>query len=93
MARSVSAETLAPQLIATTDAPGDDPIVDECGRAGVGVFVDPKSPHWGRYAGATCVTPNRKELHEAGHAAGIMAEDVATIARELKEMHSLEHGP
>jgi D-beta-D-heptose 7-phosphate kinase/D-beta-D-heptose 1-phosphate adenosyltransferase len=66
-------------------------IVDECRRAGAMVFVDPKSTRWGRYAGATCVTPNRKELHEAARAAGIASEDVADIARELRETHSLEH--
>jgi D-beta-D-heptose 7-phosphate kinase/D-beta-D-heptose 1-phosphate adenosyltransferase len=66
-------------------------IVDECKRAGVKVFVDPKSPHWGRYQGATCVTPNRKELLEAGRAGGHAVDDIAGVARFLRERHGLEH--
>ena len=34
-------------------------------RAGLPVFVDPKSDDFGHYAGATCITPNLKEFAAA----------------------------
>jgi D-beta-D-heptose 7-phosphate kinase / D-beta-D-heptose 1-phosphate adenosyltransferase len=33
--------------------------------AGIPVFVDPKSDDFSRYRGATCITPNQKELAQA----------------------------
>jgi D-beta-D-heptose 7-phosphate kinase/D-beta-D-heptose 1-phosphate adenosyltransferase len=40
-------------------------IVALCRHRGIPVLVDPKGPDYGIYAGATAVTPNRKELAEA----------------------------
>jgi D-beta-D-heptose 7-phosphate kinase / D-beta-D-heptose 1-phosphate adenosyltransferase len=34
-------------------------------RAGIAVFVDPKSREFARYLGATCITPNARELAQA----------------------------
>jgi D-beta-D-heptose 7-phosphate kinase/D-beta-D-heptose 1-phosphate adenosyltransferase len=42
--------------------------IDAAGRAGLRVIVDPKSKNFGRYRGATVLTPNRLELQQAwGH--------------------------
>jgi len=45
-------------------------LIDMAVAAGIPVVVDPKGADYHRYAGATVVTPNRKELSEAtaGHA-------------------------
>lgn len=40
-------------------------LIDAAARRGVAVVVDPKGRDFGRYRGATLVTPNRKELAEA----------------------------
>ncbi|MGE5116271.1 MAG: D-glycero-beta-D-manno-heptose-7-phosphate kinase [Betaproteobacteria bacterium] len=37
-------------------------MIDSARRAGKPVLVDPKGRDWGRYAGATVITPNRAEL-------------------------------
>ena len=38
------------------------PILARLRAAGVAVFVDPKGADFGRYAGATCITPNAAEM-------------------------------
>lgn len=47
------------------------------------VLVDPKGPDWSRYAGATAVTPNRRELGEAAGRAVFSDDEVTAAAREL----------
>lgn len=66
-------------------------IIDTCRSAGVPVYVDPKSSDWSRYQGATCVTPNRKELLEAGAVLGIADGDIDAIAHELQKRHAFGH--
>ena len=39
--------------------------IDAAKAAGIPVFVDPKSPDFTRYRGATCITPNLKEFSAA----------------------------
>ncbi len=51
--KGVLTDTLTARLIALAQAHG------------VPVVVDPKGADYGRYRGASLVTPNRKELHEA----------------------------
>ena len=46
--------------------------------AGIGVFVDPKSEDFSRYRGATCLTPNLKELAAAARAP--VGDETAAIA-------------
>jgi D-beta-D-heptose 7-phosphate kinase/D-beta-D-heptose 1-phosphate adenosyltransferase len=48
--------------------------LDIASEAGAIVIVDPKRPDFSAYRGATILTPNRKELHEA---TGIACEDDA----------------
>ena len=59
--------------------------------AGKPVIVDPKGRDFSRYAGATVVTPNRKELGEA--VARTVAEDaeIEAAARELIERHGFSY--
>ena len=59
-------------------------------EAGLPVMVDPKGADYARYRGATCVTPNRKELHEAtGLPVGSDAE-VEAAARTLIQRFGFE---
>ncbi len=49
--------TLGPQIVAAA--------IGLAKRRGVPVYVDPKSDDFRRYRGATCITPNQKELAQA----------------------------
>ncbi len=56
------------------------------GRArGIPVLVDPKVPHLGLYAGATLVTPNRREAEAATHQRIRTAEEAAAAAQLFRE--------
>jgi D-beta-D-heptose 7-phosphate kinase/D-beta-D-heptose 1-phosphate adenosyltransferase len=52
-------------------------------RAGVPVFVDPKSPDFASYRGATCITPNLKEFAAAARATCRTEADIEQAARQL----------
>ncbi|MEX2454495.1 MAG: D-glycero-beta-D-manno-heptose-7-phosphate kinase [Rhodospirillaceae bacterium] len=52
-------------------------------RAGVPAIVDPKSRNFARYAGATLVTPNLKELGEAAGGEPSSADEIVSAARRL----------
>jgi lipoprotein-anchoring transpeptidase ErfK/SrfK len=54
-----------------------------CRAAKKPVLVDPKSRDFSHYAGATAVTPNRKELGQAVGRAVFSDDEVAAAAREL----------
>ena len=59
--------------------------VADAARAGVAVFVDPKTDDFSRYRGATCITPNLREFAAAigrPDAAGL--DDEAAIARAAR---------
>jgi D-beta-D-heptose 7-phosphate kinase/D-beta-D-heptose 1-phosphate adenosyltransferase len=61
-----------------------------CRKAGKPVLVDPKDRDYASYAGATAVTPNRKELSEAiGHAV-FSDDEVVDAARALIARHGLD---
>ena len=51
--------------------------IDAARRLGIAVFVDPKSTDFSRYRGATCITPNVRELAAA---AGMPADDEGQVA-------------
>jgi D-beta-D-heptose 7-phosphate kinase/D-beta-D-heptose 1-phosphate adenosyltransferase len=55
-------------------------VIEECNRKGLPVFVDPKRQDFTAYAGATCITPNIKELK------------VATTGATWPESNLLEKG-
>jgi D-beta-D-heptose 7-phosphate kinase/D-beta-D-heptose 1-phosphate adenosyltransferase len=71
---------LAPQIIDTTIA--------RARAAGLPVYVDPKSDDFRRYRGATCVTPNTKELGVAARLP--VGTDAEIIAAATKVMHDAE---
>jgi D-beta-D-heptose 7-phosphate kinase/D-beta-D-heptose 1-phosphate adenosyltransferase len=58
-------------------------IIDAATRAEKPVVVDPKGVDFSGYAGATIVTPNRKELEDATRLPANTAEEVATAAAAL----------
>jgi D-beta-D-heptose 7-phosphate kinase/D-beta-D-heptose 1-phosphate adenosyltransferase len=58
---------------------------------GIPCLVDPKGSDWGRYQGATLVTPNRKEAEEALGRALRSSEEVSAGAAELIERTRLDH--
>ena len=62
--------TLTPRLMKT--------LLAEARRRDIPALVDPKGRDYGRYRGATCVTPNRKELETV---TGESARDAAAVAR------------
>ncbi len=54
--------------------------------AGVPVFVDPKGERFERYRGATCITPNQREL---GRAAAVTLPDAADAASVIAACRQL----
>jgi len=54
------------------------------------VLVDPKGGDWSRYAGATAVTPNRRELGDAAGRAVSGDEEIAAAARQMISACGLE---
>ncbi len=59
--------------------------VSDAARAGVAVFVDPKTDDFSRYRGATCITPNLREFAAAiGRQDADGLDDEAAIARAAR---------
>ncbi|MFO7962483.1 MAG: bifunctional D-glycero-beta-D-manno-heptose-7-phosphate kinase/D-glycero-beta-D-manno-heptose 1-phosphate adenylyltransferase HldE [Desulfobacterales bacterium] len=54
-------------------------IIEACRRSGTPVFVDPKGSDWGRYRGATCITPNFAEF---ARVSPNLIDDDASLAAE-----------
>ncbi len=62
----------------------------ECARKNdVAVFVDPKTTEWGRYTGATAVTPNIKEFREVTSTSIHTDAEIAQHAQRLMDAYSL----
>ena len=61
-----------------------------CRQAGKPVLADPKGRDYARYASATAVTPNRKELGEAVGRAVFSDAEVEAAARELIAAHGFD---
>jgi len=60
-------------------------------QAGKAVFIDPKGSDFSRYAGATCITPNRAELQQV---IGVWRDEAdltrrAQALREQLQLHSI----
>lgn len=64
-------------------------LIARCRKAGKPVIVDPKGRDYGRYAGATAITPNRKELAEAADGPTATDAEIAAAARKLIAAHDL----
>lgn len=65
-------------------------VIDAAVKAGKPVIVDPKGTDYGRYRGATLLTPNRKELHEATAMAVDSDDAVVAAARHLIDTCGVE---
>lgn len=65
-------------------------LIGLCGAAGKRVIVDPKGRDYSRYAGATVVSPNRKELGEAVGRAVTSDDEVVDAARQLIGAHGFD---
>lgn len=71
-------------------APNAGELIRRAKAAGKPVIVDPKGSDYTIYAGATLVTPNRKELHEATGMPAESDEQVVAAARRLIETCGFE---
>ncbi len=67
--------TLTPTLIRS--------IIDAATKLGKPVVVDPKGREYRRYAGATLITPNKKEAAEASGLSIASDADYTTVAKKL----------
>jgi D-beta-D-heptose 7-phosphate kinase/D-beta-D-heptose 1-phosphate adenosyltransferase len=65
-------------------------LISICREVGKPVLVDPKGRDYARYAGATAITPNRKELGEAVGRAVFADEEIVAAARELIAAHGFD---
>jgi D-beta-D-heptose 7-phosphate kinase / D-beta-D-heptose 1-phosphate adenosyltransferase len=57
-------------------------VIDAARKAGKRVIVDPKSPNFAIYRGATLLTPNRKEFAEATRSRADTDQSIAEAARD-----------
>jgi len=57
-------------------------VIDAARKAGKRVIVDPKSPNFAIYRGATLLTPNRKEFAEATRSRADSDQSIADAARD-----------
>ncbi len=65
-------------------------MIRACIKAAVPVFIDPKGRHWGRYAGATCITPNTAELELATGTPVKVESDLIPVARDFRRQLALQ---
>jgi D-beta-D-heptose 7-phosphate kinase/D-beta-D-heptose 1-phosphate adenosyltransferase len=66
-------------------------LIDAARSAGKPVIVDPKGSDYSVYSGATVVTPNRKELHDATKMPVGNDEEVVAAARHLIASCGIQH--
>jgi len=59
-------------------------------RRSIPVIVDPKGDDFAKYAGATVITPNRREAMQASGIAISTADDGIRAGRELQRRHGFE---
>jgi len=65
-------------------------LIQEARRQNRFVMVDPKSPDWTKYEGATTITPNLKEFREVLHRENLKGEDFEIHSRYLIEKYQLD---
>lgn len=65
--------------------------ISSAAAAGIPVLVDPKGTDFTRYAGATLLTPNRKEAEAASGISVTDAESLAEAARAIMSATGLQH--
>ena len=65
-------------------------VIAEAGAKGIPVLVDPKGKHYTKYAGATVITPNRREAAEACNLADDSQFCIETAGVRLIEQSSVD---
>ncbi len=63
-------------------------VIKEGRKRNLLIVVDPKGLDWSRYEGATCVTPNTKELFEVAKAEGIYNHEMSKICEHLCQKYN-----
>jgi len=66
-------------------------IIALCRRRHVPVLIDPKGRDWGRYRGATCITPNEPELAVVAEGPTGSEADLLREAVKVQKQFDLEH--
>ncbi len=64
-------------------------LIERAKELSIPVMVDPKGLFWRRYEGATCITPNLKELKEIAKEEGLYSSDMAKICEHLIRKYDL----
>jgi D-beta-D-heptose 7-phosphate kinase/D-beta-D-heptose 1-phosphate adenosyltransferase len=65
-------------------------IIDAARKLGKRVIVDPKSPNFAIYRGATLLTPNRKEFTEATRSRAETEQNIADAAQDVMQLADCE---
>ncbi|MCS7199300.1 MAG: D-glycero-beta-D-manno-heptose-7-phosphate kinase [Caldimicrobium sp.] len=65
-------------------------LIQEARRNNKFVMVDPKSPDWRKYQGATTITPNYKEFKEVIKVEGLKGENFDSLSQYLIEKYNLD---
>jgi D-beta-D-heptose 7-phosphate kinase/D-beta-D-heptose 1-phosphate adenosyltransferase len=65
-------------------------IIDTARKLGKRVIVDPKSPNFAIYRGATLLTPNRKEFAEATRSRAETEQNIADAAQDVMQLADCE---
>jgi D-beta-D-heptose 7-phosphate kinase / D-beta-D-heptose 1-phosphate adenosyltransferase len=65
-------------------------VIDAARKLGKAVIVDPKSPNFAIYRGATLLTPNRKEFAEATRSRADSGQSIAAAAQDAMQLADCE---
>ncbi len=65
-------------------------VIDTARKLGKAVIVDPKSPNFAIYRGATLLTPNRKEFAEATRSRADSEANIAAAAQDAMQLADCE---
>src|SRR4029079_15066641 len=65
-------------------------VIDAARKLGKRVIVDPKSPNFAIYRGATLLTPNRKEFAEATRSRADTEKNIADAAQDVMQLADCE---
>lgn len=65
-------------------------VIDAARKLGKRVIVDPKSPNWAIYRGASLLTPNRKEFAEATRSRADTVDGIAEAAQDVMRLADCE---
>ncbi len=65
-------------------------VIHQARKRDLPVMVDPKGLDWSRYQGATCVTPNLRELQEVAKAEGLYQAEIPEICETLCQKYDFD---